>query len=83
MTHLPFVQTPVTQSFFVLHVMSIAHLLQNAPPQSMSDSSPFWIMSLHVGAAPSTLASDLPPCPPEPGPVVLLDPPVSPGANPP
>jgi hypothetical protein len=77
------VQTPLVQSFFVLHALSIGHLLQNEPPQSVSDSPPFFTPSLQVGGLESTLEST-PLDPPVPGPVVVeVVPSGPPGPKPP
>jgi len=44
------VHTPSTQSVFVLHALSAGQCWQTLPPQSISDSSPFFTASKQVGA---------------------------------
>jgi hypothetical protein len=47
--HFPSVQTWLSQSVAFAHLLSVRHRLQVPPPQSMSDSLPFWTLSVHVG----------------------------------
>jgi hypothetical protein len=46
----PPVHTPLEQSAAMLHVLPVAHLVAQLPPQSTSVSVPFLIPSLHPAA---------------------------------
>ena len=49
-THAALVHTLLTQSLGARQCLLVAHGAHAAPPQSMSDSTPFFLVSLQFGA---------------------------------